>query len=83
MKVTLTSKGRVVLPAAIRRKDRLQRGDQFAVERVAAGEYKLVRIRSSNDGLVDLLLACPAKDFFVPIESEMTSSVQSSRGLLR
>ena len=42
-------------------------------ERLDRGEYRLVRLTAqSNEGVVDWLLACPEKGFFVPIESEST-----------
>ncbi|MGA8808634.1 MAG: AbrB/MazE/SpoVT family DNA-binding domain-containing protein [Thermoanaerobaculia bacterium] len=76
MKTTMSSKGQIVLPAAIRDQDHLSAGDEFAVERLDEGEYKLVRNRPSpNEGLVDWLLACPEKDFFVPIQSESTDEL--------
>jgi AbrB family looped-hinge helix DNA binding protein len=72
----MSSKGQIVLPAAIRQQDNLEPGDEFAVERLDEGEYKLVRKRPSpNEGLIDWLLACPEKDFFVPIPSESTDEL--------
>jgi len=73
VKTTVSTKGQIVLPAEIRQRDRIEPGDEFEVERIDRGEYRLVR-RSPrpNEGLVDWLLACPDKDFFVPIESEST-----------
>jgi hypothetical protein len=64
-----------VLPAAIRETDHLAPGDVFSVKRLDDGEYKLSRIATSNEGLVDLLLACPEKDFFVPVASELTNEI--------
>jgi AbrB family looped-hinge helix DNA binding protein len=70
METTVSSKGRIVLPAALRRRDRIRPGERFRVERVASGRYRLVRIPAgTNRGLVDALLACPVKGFFVPMES--------------
>lgn len=76
MKTTMSSKGQIVLPAAIREQDHLEPGDEFAVERLEEGLYRLVRNRPlPNEGLVDWLLACPEKDFFVPIDSESTDEL--------
>ena len=75
MKTRVSSKGQIVLPAALRREDRITAGQQFEVERVRRGEYRLVRQTQRNKGLVDLLLNCPEKDFFVPIESESTDKL--------
>jgi len=76
MTTTISSKGQIVLPAAFRRKDRLHTGQVFEIERIERGEYRLVRREPvPNEGLVDWLLACPAKGFFVPIESESTDTL--------
>jgi AbrB family looped-hinge helix DNA binding protein len=76
MRTKVSSKGQIVLPAEIRHRDRIEPGQEFEVERVDRGEYRLTR-RSPppNQGVVDWLLACPEKDFFVPIESESTDTL--------
>ncbi len=76
MKTRLSSKGQLVLPAEIRRQDHIQAGEEFEVERLEAGVYRLVRLTPpANVGLVDWLLACPAKDYFVPVPSESTDTL--------
>lgn len=76
MRTRVSSKGQIVLPAEVRRQDRVEAGQQFEVERLARGDYRLVRRASrTNKGVVDWLLACPEKGFFVPIESESTDSL--------
>ena len=46
------------------------------MERLARGDYRLVRRASRpNAGVVDWLLSCPEKDFFVPVPSESTDSL--------
>ena len=73
MKTRVSSKGQIVLPAVLRRQDRIEAGQEFNVERLDRGKYQLVRRPArQNEGLVDWLLACPQKDFFVPIASEST-----------
>ena len=73
---SISSKGQIVLPVEIRRQDGIKAGEEFEIERLEAGEYRLVRKkRRPNEGLVDLLLACPVKGFFVPIESESTDTL--------
>jgi AbrB family looped-hinge helix DNA binding protein len=73
---TVSTKGQIVLPAKIRRQDQVEPGQRFDVERIDRGEYRLVRrAPRPNEGLIDLLLACPGKGFFVPIESESTDSL--------
>ena len=76
MKTTVSTKGQLILPAEIRRQDRIEPGQEFVVERIDRGEYRLVRREPPpNEGLVDWLLACPEKDYFVPIESESTDKL--------
>jgi bifunctional DNA-binding transcriptional regulator/antitoxin component of YhaV-PrlF toxin-antitoxin module len=66
----------MVLPAELRQLDHIEIGDEFEVERVAEGEYRLIRLTPRpNQGVVDWLLACPEKGFFVPIESESTDTL--------
>jgi AbrB family looped-hinge helix DNA binding protein len=76
MKTTVSSKGQIVLPAEIRRQDRIEAGQEFEVERLDRGEYRLRRRSTpANEGVVEWLLACPEKGFFVPIESESTDAL--------
>ena len=73
MKTTVSSKGQIVLPAEFRQMDRVEPGQEFDVERLDRGDYRLVRRAARhNEGAVDWLLTCPQKDFFVPIDSEST-----------
>jgi AbrB family looped-hinge helix DNA binding protein len=68
MKTTISSKGRIVLPAEIRRRDGIRHGQEFEIQRLDIGDYRLKRRSASpNEGVVDWLLACPEKGFFVPI----------------
>jgi AbrB family looped-hinge helix DNA binding protein len=76
VKTTVSSKGQIVLPAELRQKDGIEAGQEFEVERLDRGEYRLLRRTASpNEGVVDWLLACPEKGFFVPIESESTDAL--------
>ena len=76
MKTTVSSKGQLVLPAEIRRQDRIEAGQEFDVERIARGEYRLVRREPPpNEGLIDWLLSCPERGWFVPIDSESTDTL--------
>jgi len=76
MKTTVSSKGQIVLPAELRQQDQIEAGQEFEVERVDRGEYRLVRRPTRpNEGVVDWLLGCPEKNFFVPIESESTDTL--------
>jgi AbrB family looped-hinge helix DNA binding protein len=76
MRTKVSSKGQIVLPAELRHRDGIEAGQEFEVERVGADEYRLVRVAlAPNEGLVDWLLSCPQKDYFVPIESESTETL--------
>lgn len=76
MKTRVSTKGQIVLPAEIRNQDRIEAGQEFEIERIDSGEYRLVRSKPRpNQGLVDWLLSCPDKGFFEPIESESTDSL--------
>ena len=76
MKTTISTKGQLILPAEIRQRDNIEPGQEFEVERIDRGEYRLLRREPPpNEGLVDWLLACPEKGYFVPIESESTDTL--------
>jgi AbrB family looped-hinge helix DNA binding protein len=75
MRTTVSSKGQIVLPAELRHMDRIEPGQEFEVERLDCGDYRLVRRETPrNEGVIDWLLACPEKEFFVPVESESTDA---------
>ena len=78
MKTFISRKGRIVIPAEFRKHDNIQPGQAFEIERVNKGEYRLVlaELPPKNQGLVDTLLACPVKGWFVSIESESAGSVE-------
>lgn len=76
MDTVISSKGQVVLPAALRDRDRVLAGQKFDIERLDAGQYLLKRRPvPDNEGLVDWLLACPEKDWFQPVASESTDTL--------
>lgn len=76
MTTLISTKGQIILPAEFRQRDGVEPGQEFEIERIDCGEYRLVRRQPRpNAGLVDWLLACPEKGFFVPIESESTDSL--------
>ena len=76
MKTTVSSKGQIVLPAQFRQMDHVEPGQEFDVERLDRGDYRLVRrVAPPNEGTIDWLLACPQKDFFARIESESTDAL--------
>ena len=76
MRTVISTKGQIVIPVEFRHQDKIERGQAFDIERVDRGEYRLaVVVPPRNQGLVDTLLACPAKGWFAPIESESTDSL--------
>ncbi len=76
VKTTISSKGQIVIPAEIRERDGIRPGQEFDIERLESGEYLLQRRAARvNEGVVDWLLGCPEKGFFVPIESESTDDL--------
>jgi AbrB family looped-hinge helix DNA binding protein len=75
MRTTVSTKGQIVLPAELRQRDDIQPGQEFEVERLGAEEYRLTRVAASNEGLVDWLLACPEKGYFVAVDSESTDTL--------
>jgi AbrB family looped-hinge helix DNA binding protein len=76
MKTTVSTKGQLILPAEIRQRDNIEPGQEFEVERIDRGEYRLLRREPPpTEGLVDWLLGCPEKGYFVPIESESTDTL--------
>jgi len=78
MKTTVSSKGQVVLPAELREQDDVRPGQKFEVERIDRGDYRLRRTaRRRNEGLVELLLACPVKGWFQPLDrTETTDDIE-------
>jgi AbrB family looped-hinge helix DNA binding protein len=81
MKTTISTKGQIILPAEIRQRDGIESGQEFEVERIDRGEYRLKRKeRRRNEGLVKLLLACPVKGWFKPLDrSETTDDIKVSK----
>ena len=81
MKTTVSTKGQIILPAEFRQLDRIKPGQEFDVERIDCGEYRLKRKeRQRNEGLVELLHACPVKGWFKPIDrSETTDDIEVSK----
>lgn len=73
MKTVISSKGQIVLPAELRKRDGIRSGQSFEIERLESGQYLLTRQPApDNAGLVDWLLNCPEKGWFQPIASEST-----------
>lgn len=74
MTTTMSTKGQIVLPAAIREQDRIKPGQEFEIERIDQGEYRLTRkALKRNEGLVKLLLACPVRARSTPMDRTETT----------
>ena len=74
MRTTVSTKGQIILPAEIRREDDIRSGQEFEIERLDRGEYLLKRTtKPRNRGLVKLLLSCPVKDWFQPLDRTETT----------
>ena len=72
----MSSKGQIVVPAELRAQDRIRPGEQFEVERVAAGQYLLKKLPTPGQtGVLDWLLACPERGWFRPLPSESTDDL--------
>ena len=56
--------------------DRVEPGQEFEVEPLDRGDYRLIRRTApENEGAIDWLLECPQKGSFVPIESGSTDTL--------
>lgn len=80
MTTTVSSKGQIVLPAALCQQDGIGPGQEFDVERVEPGTYLLRKRARRNEGLVKHLLACPVKGWFQPLDrSETTADISAPK----
>ena len=76
MRTKVSTKGQIVLPAELRRQDRIRPGQQFDVERLDSGQYLLKKLTTPDQtGILDWLLACPERDWFHPLPSELTDEI--------
>ena len=74
MRTTVSTNGQIILPAELRRKDDIKSGQEFEIERIDRGEYLLRRTtKPRNKGLIKLLLSCPVKDWFQPLDRTETT----------
>lgn len=81
MTTTVSTKGQIIIPAEIRAQDGIEAGQQFEVKRIDTGEYRLKRKAKRNDGLVRLLLSCPVKGWFKPVDRAETTNDIAVPGL--
>jgi AbrB family looped-hinge helix DNA binding protein len=71
---SISSKGQIVLPAELRKQDKIRAGQKFRVERLREGTYRITRERkaTTRKGWVRLLMSCPVKGEFVELKSPST-----------
>ena len=73
MTTTLTKDGHIVLPKAVRQRQKLRAGDKFEIIADAdePGSLELRRVRRKpNEGLAEWLRACPVKGIPIPKRSK-------------
>jgi predicted RNase H-like HicB family nuclease len=70
---SLTIKLRTMIPELLKANRMLPDGS--IVFELTSHRQEFVTFGATNKGLVDWLLACPEKDFFVPVESDSTDAV--------
>ena len=73
MTTTLTKDGHIVVPKAVRQRQKLRAGDTFEIIADAdePGVLELRRVRRKpNEGLVEWLYACPVKGIPIPKRSK-------------
>ncbi len=74
MTTSVSSKGQIVLPSELRKRDKIYAGQKFKIERLSEGTYRVTRERKSTTkkGWVKLLMSCPVKGQFVELKSPST-----------
>ena len=78
MTTILSANGLIEIPEEFRKADSLKPGQRCEIERVGHGEYR-VRVEDqpadglTKESLVNLLLNCPVKGFYVPMDRTETT----------
>jgi bifunctional DNA-binding transcriptional regulator/antitoxin component of YhaV-PrlF toxin-antitoxin module len=72
MTTKVSSTGQLEIPAALRLSDGILAGQEFVIEKVCVGEYRLIATAATptkpKRQPLDVLRDCPEKDFFMPME---------------
>jgi bifunctional DNA-binding transcriptional regulator/antitoxin component of YhaV-PrlF toxin-antitoxin module len=72
MTTKVSSTGQLEIPAALRLSEGILTGQEFVIEKVCDGEYRLIAMGAAptqpNRRPLDVLRDCPEKDFFTPME---------------
>ena len=67
MITTISTKGQLVLPQELRDQLGWSGGDRVQIEPDGEGRVILAKVKAvPNEGLIDLLLACPLKNWNIP-----------------
>lgn len=79
MTTKVSSSGQLEIPAALRLRDGILAGQEFDIEKVRDGEYRLrattaVPVRQTR-GPLAVLQDCPEKAFFTPMEWGTTAQL--------
>ena len=75
MRISILSRGRVVIPPDFLERDGVRPGEAFDIQRLEQGKYLLQRGPArSNQGVIDWLLGCPEKGYFTAIGSDSTGA---------
>ena len=76
MTTFISAEGLLEIPEAILKDDILQPGQRCEIERVGVGEYR-VKVADENrkpeQSVLEWLLSCPVKDWYVPLERRETT----------
>lgn len=78
MTTTLSAHGQVEIPEVFRRVDALKPGQRCEIERISEGQYHVRMANALSEKppqgrLLELLLNCPVKGFFTPMERQETT----------
>ncbi len=65
-----------MLPADLRKLDRLHSGQKFEIERIQAGQYLIKASGQTEPGLLKWLRECPEKNWFQSVPSESTADLK-------
>ena len=75
VRTRVSTKGQLVVPAELREQDGIEPGQEFEIERIDRGDYRLTRRQRASEGMTEWLLQCPEPGFFQPIPSESTDTL--------
>lgn len=72
MTTKVSSTGQLEIPAVLRVSDGILAGQEFVIEKVRVGEYRLIATvaipAKRKRRPLEVLRNCPEKDFFMPME---------------